>query len=196
VKIRTSVRNYYVLPCCLLLLNLCVELVSYKAKDDRRRLPAHAASWVWYFSAAPFVGFVMAPAIGLFVVWMQRSSRQNWGGLGELFFLLLLGALIFWLYYRVYIIGPESILPPNGEIPFAPLRSLSGAGITAALSPPQPHLPPVSHVYPRHAQDLALFSAHRRTPFRPVVSRTSGRAVAPKPPPPPPIPPPDRRPGF
>jgi hypothetical protein len=30
------VRNYYVLPCCLLLLNLCVELVSYKARmiDD------------------------------------------------------------------------------------------------------------------------------------------------------------------
>ncbi len=26
------VRNYYVLPCCLLLLNLCVEIVSYKAR--------------------------------------------------------------------------------------------------------------------------------------------------------------------
>jgi hypothetical protein len=23
----------------------------------------------------------------------------------------LLGALVFWLYYRVYIIGPESVLP-------------------------------------------------------------------------------------
>src|SRR5215213_2577032 len=32
MKSSQLVRNYYVLPCCLLLLNLCVELVSYKAR--------------------------------------------------------------------------------------------------------------------------------------------------------------------
>ena len=31
MKSSQLVRNYYVLPCCLLLLNLCVELASYKA---------------------------------------------------------------------------------------------------------------------------------------------------------------------
>jgi hypothetical protein len=36
MKSTNVIRNYYVLPCCLLLLNLCVEIVSYKAKilDD------------------------------------------------------------------------------------------------------------------------------------------------------------------
>lgn len=117
MKNQNVVRNYYVLPCCLLLLNLCVELVSYKAKmiDDDYFRTAAVMGMVLF--GGSFVGFVMAPAIGLFVVWMQRSSRQNWGGLGELFFLLLLGALIFWLYYRVYIIGPESILPAEWRNP-------------------------------------------------------------------------------
>jgi hypothetical protein len=48
---------------------------------------------------------------------MQRSSRQGGGELGEIFFLLLLGAIVFWLYYRIYIIGPESVLPAEWRNP-------------------------------------------------------------------------------
>jgi bacteriorhodopsin len=48
---------------------------------------------------------------------MQRSSRTRGGELGEIFFLIFLGAVIFWLYYRVYIIGPESILPAEWRNP-------------------------------------------------------------------------------
>ncbi len=31
VKKTNVVKNYYILPCCLLLLNVCNSLVSYKA---------------------------------------------------------------------------------------------------------------------------------------------------------------------
>jgi len=117
VKNPNVVRNYYVLPCCLLLLNLCVELVSYKAKMiDDVWLRTLAIMGMVLFGGS-FVGFVMAPAIGLMVSWLQRSSRQSWGGLGELLFLLVLGALIFWLYYRIYIVGPESVLPAEWQNP-------------------------------------------------------------------------------
>jgi hypothetical protein len=37
--------------------------------------------------------------------------------LGEVFFLLMLGLAIFWLYYRVYILGPESVLPVGWQNP-------------------------------------------------------------------------------
>ena len=33
-NIRASLERYYVLPCCLLLLNLCNEIISYKARFD------------------------------------------------------------------------------------------------------------------------------------------------------------------
>lgn len=117
VKNQNVVRNYYVLPCCLLLLNLCVELVSYKAKMIDEPILRTGAIMAMVLFGGSFVGFVMAPAIGMLVSWMQRSSRQNWGGLGEVFFLLALGLAIFWLYYQIYIVGPESVLPTEWHNP-------------------------------------------------------------------------------
>jgi len=117
VKNQNVVRNYYVLPCCLLLLNLCVELVSYKAKmiDDEYLRTAAIMGMVLF--GGSFVGFVVAPLIGTLVGWMQRKSRTRGGELGEIFFLLFLGAVIFWLYYRIYIVGPESVLPAEWRNP-------------------------------------------------------------------------------
>jgi hypothetical protein len=117
VKNQNVVRHYYVLPCCLLLLNLCVELVSYKAKMIDDVLLRTLAIMGMVIFGGSLVGFVVAPGIGLLVSWMHRSSRQSWGGLGEVFFLLMLGLAIFWLYYRVYILGPESVLPVGWQNP-------------------------------------------------------------------------------
>lgn len=110
MKSSLSVRNYYVLPCCLLLLNLCVEVVSYKARMIHDVLLRTAAIMGMVLFGSSLVALLMAPAVGLCVDVLHRGSRQR-GELAELFFLLLLGALVFWLYYRVYILGPESVLP-------------------------------------------------------------------------------------
>lgn len=111
VKNANVVRNYYVLPCCLLLFNLCIEIVSYKVKvfDDALLRTAAIIGMVLFGSS--LVGFVVAPAIGVLVSTMHRSSRRGAGQIGELFFLVVLGVLVFWLYYRVYNIGPQSVLP-------------------------------------------------------------------------------------
>src|SRR3954462_4316159 len=88
MKSSHVVRTFYVLPCCLLLLNLCIELVSYKAKmiDDVLLRTTAIMSMVLF--GGSLVAFLVAPAIGLAVGTMQRSSRREWGGLGELLFLL------------------------------------------------------------------------------------------------------------
>ena len=120
VKNDGVVRNYYILPCCLLLLNLCVELVSYKARMFADPLLRTGAIMGMVLVGGSFVGFVAAPAIGALVGALQRHSRRRGGSLGEASFLLGLGLLIFWLYYRVYILGPESVLPSawhNGRLP-------------------------------------------------------------------------------
>ena len=105
------VRNYYVFPCCLLLLNLCVEIVSYKVKMFDDALLRTAAIMGMVLFGGSLVGFVVAPAIGALVTTAHRGSRHGAGRLGEAFFLVLLGVLVFWLYYRVYNIGPQSVLP-------------------------------------------------------------------------------------
>lgn len=110
---QTVVRNYYVLPCCLLLLNLCVELVSYKARMLGDPLLRTAAIMAMVLFGGSLVGFVVAPAITTLVHGLHRGSRRGGGDLGAVLFLLVLGAFVFWLYYRVYIIGPESVLPSS-----------------------------------------------------------------------------------
>ena len=111
MKKPTIVRNYYVLPCCLLLLNVCVELVSYKAKEWGDPYLRTGAIMGMVLFGGSLVGFVAAPAVDALVNGLHRQSRRNGGQLGEWIFLGLLGVAIFWLYYRVYIVGPESILP-------------------------------------------------------------------------------------
>ena len=120
MKNTNVVRNYYVLPCCLLLLNLCVELVSYKARMIDDELLRVGAIMAMVLFGGSLVGFVVAPAIVALVGLLHRGTRRHWGELGEIFFLLALGAFVFWLYYRVYIIGPESILPVEWHNPKHP----------------------------------------------------------------------------
>jgi bacteriorhodopsin len=120
MKSTPLVRNYYVLPCCLLLLNLCIELVSYKAKMVADVLLRTTVIMGMVLFGGSLVAFLIAPAIGVLVASLHRSSRQRGGTFGELFFLLLLGLIVFWLYYRIYIIGPESVLPAGWRNP--PLR--------------------------------------------------------------------------
>jgi Mg2+/Co2+ transporter CorB len=111
MKSARLVRNYYVLPCCLLLLNLCVELVSYKARMIDNLLLRTATIMGMVLFGASLVAFLVAPAISTLVGALQRGSRQGWGGMGEMAFLTFLGIVVFWLYYRIYVVGPESVLP-------------------------------------------------------------------------------------
>jgi bacteriorhodopsin len=122
MKSTYVVRNYYVLPCCLLLLNLCIELVSYKARMIDAVLVRTAAIMGMVLFGASLVGLVVAPAISALVSGLHRSSRQRAGHAGEIFFLVLLGVVVFWLYYRIYIVGPESVLPAAWHNPKLPLN--------------------------------------------------------------------------
>jgi hypothetical protein len=117
MKSSRVVRNYYVFPCCLLLLNLCVELVSYKTRMLDDAMLRTAAIMAMVLFGGSLVAFLVAPAITILVGTLHRGTRRRWGELGEIFFLLALGVLVFWLYYRVYIIGPQSVLPGAWQNP-------------------------------------------------------------------------------
>lgn len=110
-KTQHVVRTYYVIPCCLLLFNLCVEIVSYKAKMIPHPLLRTAFIMAMVLGGASLLTFAVAPAILTLVRTLHRGSRQGGGIVGELVFLAVLGAVIFWLYYQVYIVGPDSVLP-------------------------------------------------------------------------------------
>jgi len=117
MKVSAALERHYVLPCCLLLLNLCNEIIAYKARlisDDFLRTLCIMGLVLF---GASLVAFVVAPGLVWVVQSMRRTSRTAAGGLGEVAFLFALGGLIFWLYYRNYVIGTHAILPPMWRNP-------------------------------------------------------------------------------
>jgi len=111
MKTKATLERYYVLPCCLLLLNLCNEIVAYKARliHDGFLRTLFIMGMVLFGSS--LVAFAIAPGLIWTVQSMRRTSRSTGGGAGEAVFLTGLGVLIFWLYYRNYLLGTEFILP-------------------------------------------------------------------------------------
>jgi hypothetical protein len=111
MKTSRPLERYYVLPCCLLLLNLCNEIVAYKARLIADGLLRTLFIMGFVLFGASVVTFAIAPGLIWTVQSLRRTSRSSAGQAGEAFFLLGLGALIFWLYYRNYLMGTDHILP-------------------------------------------------------------------------------------
>ena len=116
-KATATVRVYYVLPCCLLLLNLVNSIVGYQAErimDPWLRTTVVIALVLF---GGSLVAFLIAPGIETLVRWLHRTSRAQAGGLGEACFLIALGAAIFWLYYLMCNHGVSAILPASWRHP-------------------------------------------------------------------------------
>ncbi|ATC62868.1 hypothetical protein CMV30_02205 [Nibricoccus aquaticus] len=111
VKKTNVVRAYYILPCCLLLLNLVNNLVSYKAEVIHDPFLRVVIIILLVLFGGSLVAFAVAPGLEAIVRNLHRGSRHEAGRVGEAVFLLALGAVVFWLYYQMYINGPESLLP-------------------------------------------------------------------------------------
>ena len=106
------VRNYYILPCCLLLLNLANNIVSYKSGVIANPFLRTTVVMLLVLFGSSLTAFVVAPALAAAVRSVHRSSRRNAGKLGEGLFFAALGALVFWLYFRVSLHGTVAIVPP------------------------------------------------------------------------------------
>lgn len=110
-KSTAFVRNYYVLPCCLLVLNLVNSLISYKAELIGDRMLRTAVVIFLVICGVSFVAFLLAPAVTKALNTMHRGSRRSGGRIGEGIFLLALGAGVFWCYYQLSNHGTASLLP-------------------------------------------------------------------------------------
>jgi len=105
------IRNYYILPCCLLLLNLVNGIVSYKAGIIADPLLRTGAVILLVLFGSSITAFAVAPAVNAGINWLHQSSKRKGGGLGELAFAVILGVIVFWLYYRVSRHGIVAIVP-------------------------------------------------------------------------------------
>lgn len=112
MKPAAALERYYVLPCCLLLLNLGNEIIAYKARLIADGMLRTLFIIVFVLVGSSAVAFAVAPGVIWVVQTLRRTSRSSAGRLGEAAFLVGLGGLIFWIYYRNYLLGTAAILPP------------------------------------------------------------------------------------
>lgn len=111
------VQNYFILPVCLLLLNLVNTIISYKAEMIYDQMLRIAVIMLLVLFGSTVVAFLIAPGLASVVQGLHRSSKQGGGSLGEILFMTILAVAVFWLYYQVYIHGPASILPAEWANP-------------------------------------------------------------------------------
>ncbi len=106
------VHQYYILPCCLLLLNLANSVIAYKAGVIADPLLRTVVVILFVLFGSSVTAFVVAPGLGRVVRWLRTSSRRHAGELGEAIFVVALGIAVFWLYYRLSLHGAAAIVPP------------------------------------------------------------------------------------
>ena len=111
MKKAVAVKNYYILPCLLLLLNLVNNVVSYKAELVDEPFLRTAVVIALVLFGGTVVAFLLSPALEKLVQTLHRTSKTNAGGVGEALFLVALGVLVFWLYYQMTAHGIASLLP-------------------------------------------------------------------------------------
>src|ERR1700722_10994821 len=95
-----TIRNYYVLPCCLLLLNLLNTLITYKARmiEDGILRTFFVIGMILFGSS--LVAFLLSPGIEALAHTVHQDSRRRAGVSGETAFYIGLGVVVFWLYFR------------------------------------------------------------------------------------------------
>ena len=109
-----ATRNYILLPLCLLLLNAVEEIVVYKLT----KYPAIAKnpylltlSIILLFAVGfSLVGDMAIPYMRNILEKLHKGSKKH-GHAGTIFFYILTAGLIFIIYFRIYTIGPASVLP-------------------------------------------------------------------------------------
>jgi hypothetical protein len=117
MKKNAVVKNYYVLPCCLLLLNLVNNVVNYKAELVGEPLLRPLLVMFLVLGGSSLVAYVVAPALATLVRSLHQTSLRNAGELGEGLFLLVLGGGVFWAYYMLCNHGVASLLPVSWRNP-------------------------------------------------------------------------------
>jgi hypothetical protein len=90
----------------------CEQRRQLQSRGHCRPFPAAVVILLVLFGSS-LTAFVVAPALTAAVRLLHQSSRRGAGELGEILFFLVLGGVVFWLYYRLSFHGAVSIVPPG-----------------------------------------------------------------------------------
>ena len=108
-----SLKKYVIFPCCLLIFGAVEEVVTYKSYLITNDYIRVAAMMAFYAFGISILAFSVTPVVERFILQLHIVWKTGGGRFGEYLFVIILLAGVYYLWYRIILIGPESLLPPN-----------------------------------------------------------------------------------
>ena len=108
-----SLKKYVIFPCCILIFGAVEEVVIYKSDLITNDYIRVAAMMAFYAFGISILAFSISPLVEKFVLQLHTVWKTGGGRLGEYLFVIILLVGVYYLWYRILLIGPESLLPPN-----------------------------------------------------------------------------------
>jgi len=105
------IRKWVILPCCLLVFGVVEELLYYKAEMVPDPYLRTALNMFLFVAGVSLIAYVLVPAIERVVGQVHRTMRRSSGFTGEVLIVGLLLMGVYWLWYALFVHGPESLLP-------------------------------------------------------------------------------------
>ena len=108
---KRSLKKYVIFPCCILIFGVLEELATYKATlipNDYIRVFVLMSFFAFGIS---IIAYVFTPMIERFFFRLHAVSKFGAGRLGDVFFVVLLLSLVYFLWYVILVHGPENLLP-------------------------------------------------------------------------------------
>ncbi|MGC9452122.1 MAG: hypothetical protein ACP5I4_11815 [Oceanipulchritudo sp.] len=106
-----QLKKYVIFPCILLIFGAVEEVVVYKSDVIANEYLRVAAMMFFYAFGIALLAYSFTPMVERTILRMHAVSRVGWGRPGEILFVLFLLAAVYFLWYRILIRGPESLLP-------------------------------------------------------------------------------------
>lgn len=113
-----TLRKWIIFPCCLLIFGLVEELLYYKLELIANRHVRVGVMMFLYVAGISLVAFVITPAIEKIVLKFYMGTKHGFGWVGEILFVAILLLLTYFLWYQLFIYGPEVLLPNDWHNPF------------------------------------------------------------------------------
>ena len=111
MKIK-SVRAFFVLPICLLVMNALQSLAIYKMERSiMNKYVFTGVLLLMYAAVFTIIGNLVSPWLEAIFEKLHFGSKRKGGGFGLLTFYTLTVSGLYVLYYFIYVKGPGSLLP-------------------------------------------------------------------------------------
>jgi hypothetical protein len=95
-----------------LIFGVIEELATYKSALIPNNFVRVAILMAFFAFGISIIAYVFTPMIEKFFLRLHAVSKFGAGRLGDVFFVLLLLSLVYFLWYVILVHGPENLLPP------------------------------------------------------------------------------------